>query len=118
MRILMIVFNPPKEDLNLTKDISLLESEYIVKYPYQFNIMMLLFKFGRLRFKNICKELKITPGNLDHHSKMLVKKGWVKERFALDIRPMKTLEITQKGKDEFHQYALELKRVLHSLKFD
>ncbi|WP_371804690.1 transcriptional regulator [Candidatus Lokiarchaeum ossiferum] len=98
--------------------IELIDTNNIVKSPYRFNIMMLLFTFGHLKCKIISKQLQITPGNLDHHSKILIKNGWIKEKFIFEIRPLKMLEITEKGKDEFHQFALNLKNVIRSLRLD
>ncbi len=96
-------------------EIPLLTSSSIFKSPVRFNIMMLLHTFTRLRNKTLCKNLQLTPGNLDHHSKKLIEKGWVCERFVFEIRPLKVLEITSSGKDEFYQYLIELKRVLNGI---
>ena len=107
--------NEIQESEETINTIPLLPSCSILKSPVRFNIMMLLHTFTRLRNKTLCKNLHITPGNLDHHSKKLIEQGWIRERFVFEIRPLKVLEITSSGKEEFYQHLTELKRVLKDI---
>lgn len=96
-------------------ELPILDSKSLIKSPHRFNIMMLLYTFTRMRNKKICTTLKLTPGNVDHHTKTLIKKGWIKERFIFEIRPLKVLEITEEGKEEFRKYITEIKNVLNNI---
>lgn len=108
----------PQLNRREVSELNFVTPDSVLKSPCRFNIMMMLYTFKRLRNKSIYKQLKITPGNLDHHSKVLIEKGWVSERYIFEIRPLKVLEITKKGEETFYCYAQNLKQVLRSLDFD
>ena len=77
--------------------------------------MFLLYNYEKLGFLALQRILKITPGNLDHHLKKLLKINWIKDKIQFSPRPLKIFEITKTGLKAFKKEIKRLKEILDKL---
>jgi DNA-binding MarR family transcriptional regulator len=93
-----------------------LGKDTIFSAQQRFTIMFLLYLHKKAGFTELQKLLHLTPGNLDHHVRRLEEAGYVKTRHVLDWRPLKVIEISKLGSQEFRAYAVNLRKILEQVK--
>ena len=75
--------------------------------------MMILNANKQAGFTTLRKLLKITAGNMDHHTKTLETAGFLKKFKTFSFRqPITVLKITNSGKKAFRTYADQLTEFL------
>ena len=80
-------------------------------------IMMILNANRQAGFTTLRKLLKITAGNMDHHTKTLETAGYLKKFKTFSFRqPMTILKITNNGKNAFITYTDQLTEFLNKSK--
>ncbi len=80
-------------------------------------IMMILNANQQAGFTTLRKLLKITAGNMDHHTKTLETAGFLKKFKTFSFKqPMTVLKITKSGKEAFRIYADQLTEFLNRSK--
>ena len=92
--------------------LDVLERGEIFTAQHRFTIMFLLYLHRKVGFTELQRLLDLTPGNLDHHLRKLAEVGYVKMSHILDWRPLKMVEITSLGAEEFRTYAIGMKELL------
>ena len=81
----------------------------------RFTIMLLLYLHKNVGFTELQNLLQLTPGNLDYHLRKLEEVGYVKTRHVLAWRPLKVVEISKQGAQDFREYAVSLRRLLEKI---
>lgn len=80
-------------------------------------IMMILNANQQAGFTTLRKLLKITAGNMDHHTKTLETAGFLTKFKTFSFKqPMTILKITDSGKKAFRTYADQLTEFLNKSK--
>ncbi|MFW9997523.1 MAG: transcriptional regulator [Candidatus Odinarchaeota archaeon] len=104
---------------------SLIEPSFTVSWkdknvsePVRFIIMLVLYLNGEMDFTSLQQLLGLTPGNLDHHVKTLIKAGYVTKKKLISYRILTIIMITSKGKETFTSYASGLKDLLDRVNFN
>lgn len=85
----------------------------VIHQPVRLKVMTLLYRHGDVGFTEAHKNLGLTPGNLDAHSKKLAEEGLLESRRVLmkdhfEVR----LRITQEGTRRFDAYLRALQGFL------
>ena len=93
-----------------------LERGELFSAQHRFTIMFLLYLHRKAGFTERQTLLEVTPGNLDHHLRKLTEAGYVKTSHVLDWRPLKMVEITSRGAEEFRDYAAGMRELLEYIK--
>ncbi len=79
-------------------------------------ILTLLFKYGRMEFKEIRDELGLTDGNLASHLRILEKENIVRYIKTFKGRkPATYYELTEEGRKRFENYLEALRKLLEDL---
>ncbi len=86
----------------------------ILKEPFRFKIMFLLYNFTQMNFTEIQKILATTSGNLMYHMKKLEAVQWVDEIVIFSPRVLKCYRITSLGEKQFDVQIKDLKTLLNS----
>lgn len=81
----------------------------------RFTIMFLIYLNKTIGFTELQKLLNLTPGNLDHHIKMLEKAGCIITRKKFSWRPLNIVQITERGTELFSAYIIYLKKILEQV---
>ena len=77
-------------------------------------IMMILNANRQAGFTTLRKLLKITAGNMDHHTKTLESAGFLTKLKTFSFKqPLTVLKITESGKIAFKTYADQLTEFLN-----
>ncbi|WP_456420137.1 transcriptional regulator [Methanocaldococcus infernus] len=72
-------------------------------------ILALLYGMEYCEFSYLREKLKVSPGNLEHHLKILEKEGLVIIKKAITKKGIRTVvKITEKGKEEFKKFLGEI----------
>ena len=101
------------ETLNMDESTITLLLDPIFSSNIRLTIMMILNANPQAGFTKLRKLLKITPGNMDHHTKTLEEAKFLfKTKSFAFRRPMVILKITPKGKAAFLNYTDRLTQLL------
>jgi DNA-binding MarR family transcriptional regulator len=101
---------------SVTKPSQIILKKEVFSDQPRFTIMFLMYLNKAINFTELQRLLKLTPGNLDHHTKKLEKAGYVIIRKKFSWRPLNVVEITQKGAKAFRKYVSDLKQMLKDIK--
>ncbi|XRO77549.1 transcriptional regulator [Methanocaldococcus sp. 10A] len=72
-------------------------------------ILALLYGLEYCEFNYLLEKLNLTPGNLEHHLKILEKENYIEIKKSIIKRKVKTIiKITDKGREEFKKYIYEI----------
>lgn len=94
------------------KDLTSEENKIFSVMP-RFALMLLLHSYRSVKIKDLSKTLDLTPGNIDHHLRILEEnKLVVKKMQIFPKRLYATIEITEKGEKMFTIYLQSLKDIL------
>ena len=79
-------------------------------------VMLLLKLHSKVQFNEFMTLMKITPGNLDHHLKMLESANFIIRKPSILSRKVKVMiEITELGESELSVYLDTLKSLIRKL---
>lgn len=78
--------------------------------------MLVLKTYKSAQFHELQSLMKITPGNLDHHLKILENNGFITRKTKIFSRKVgSNIEITKKGEEEIDNYLVSLKDILQKI---
>ena len=94
------------------KEITSEENKIFSVMP-RFAIMLILHNYNSAKIKDLAKTLNLTPGNIDHHLRILEENNVIKKRMQIfQQRVYAIVEVTEKGKKLFNEYLESLKNLL------
>ncbi|WP_456472775.1 transcriptional regulator [Methanocaldococcus sp.] len=68
-------------------------------------ILALLYGLEFCEFKYLMEKLNLTPGNLEHHLKILEREGFIEVKKTIFKGKVRTIiKITEKGREEFKKF--------------
>ena len=112
-----------ESDVDIDNSLQIDESKLkIIQNPIfssttRLTIMMILNANKQAGFTTLRKLLKITAGNMDHHTKTLETVGYIRKFKTFSFKqPMTVLKITNSGKDAFITYTDQLTEFLNKSK--
>ncbi|WP_371806158.1 transcriptional regulator [Candidatus Lokiarchaeum ossiferum] len=98
-----------EDSLDITENKLEIIQNPIFSSTTRLTILMILNANHQVGFTNLRKLLKITAGNLDHHTKTLETAGFLKKFKTFSFKkPMTVLKITDCGKKAFRTYVDQL----------
>lgn len=79
----------------------------------RFSIMLVLSIHRKIGFTELRHLLQFTPGNLDHHTKMLIEAKYIRKYTKLTLpRSLTMFAITPEGMKQFKEYTSHLKSII------
>ncbi|MBI5200871.1 MAG: transcriptional regulator [Elusimicrobia bacterium] len=93
------------------------ELDQVIHERVRLGIVSALAAAGELTFVELCDLLKLTPGNLSVHSRVLEKAGYLLiDKEFVDRKPRTTLKLSAKGKEAFRRYLERLEEFVKGRK--
>ena len=87
----------------------------IIHEPTRLMIITQLYVVESADFLFLQNQLKMTPGNLSSHLSKLEEAGYVEiVKEFIDKKPHTALRLTQKGKQAFKDYRINLKQIFNT----